>query len=217
MSLSCNSRAIRQALSGLLLVFLIVGCTTTSDLFSTIDVFKEPDQGIVADAGRTKNEGVVFGTLDGISHDINGNRKAVEAGAGYGFSIRFGTASDPIAQVFDFGALWLHGRTNASEFFAIRLPAGTYYMYELSRPMANSTINNGLVERFTVTPNVATYIGAIQIKFFTERSFLGLEKPAMGISLAVKNEFDNALVQYKEKNPHLAYEITTSLMSQREQ
>jgi hypothetical protein len=31
------------------------------------------------------------------------------------------------------------------------------------------------------------------------------------------NEFDNALVQYKEKNPSLAYEITTSLMLQGKQ
>ena len=202
-----NEAKISWSLVFSLMLLLLAGCAAV----------KPPEQGIVADAPQKQDEGIVFGILHASSYDSKGDKHSMEAGPGISYSIRYGTSSNFLAQRFSLpiGAdQVLEGHTKFPEvFFAKRLPAGDYYVYELVRSTPSGSGRGHPDARFTVTPNKATYIGSLQVEFFGGRGLLGDERSAQRVEIRVRNELDKAIQQYKERNPRLPYEITTKLMT----
>lgn len=172
----------------LLLVSLAAGCATVYP----------PEQGIVSDAPLDQ-EGIVFGTL------TSGDPKD-QVAPGFRYSINFGPRPDAANPVL---RSWLiHGHTMSPVFFAIRLPAGDYYVSGLHAGNANANLK----ARFTVASNKATYIGSLRVAFFAgEPGLLGGSTTRVGIRAT--NDLDEALQQYRQRNPRLPYEITTNLMT----
>jgi len=157
----------------LLMVLLASGCVTT-------------EQGVVSDAQLSQGEGIVFGILNTNSH----------YSIGFKYGIYFSNDTDPNS-VFIRGDT-LRGDTNVPNlFFARRLPAGEYHASVLTTSNLNANLSD-LDPRFTVTPNNATYIGSLQIEFVgTSTQGLFGKRPAWGVTIRVRNEFDKALQQYK--------------------
>ncbi len=174
----------------LLLVLLAAGCVTMNP--------NPPEQGIVSDALLDKNEGIVFGTLG------PGDPKH-DAALGNKYFIHYGPKRDPW-DTSSFESWMLQGHTLYPVFFAKRLPVGEYQLYRL-------TLGNGAASvgaRFTVASNKATYIGSLQVAFRDSPGILGGTNTR--VVMRATNELDNALQQYKQRNPRLPYEITTNLM-----
>ena len=208
MSISSKAEISRFAIFALTLL-LVAGCAAV----------KPPEQGIVADAAQKPDEGIVFGILNATSYDSKGDKHSKETGPNISYNITFGPSSSLLAQHFTpfYEAIRagrvLQGHTKFPEvFFAKRLPAGTYYIYEVSRSTPAGTGSVSLGAHFTVTPNKATYIGSIQVEFHGARGLLGDERSAQRAAISVTDEFDKAAQQYKERNPHLPLELATSLM-----
>jgi len=209
MSIASEGKILRCTLFALMLL-LVVGCAAV----------KPPEQGIVADTPQKQDEGIVFGILNASSYDSKGDKHSTETGPNISYGITFGPSSSVLAQRFTpyaaaIGAgRVLEGQTKFPEvFFAKRLPAGTYYIYQVYRSTPAGTGNVSLDAHFTVTPNKATYIGSIQVEFHGARGLLGDERSAQRASIRVTNELDKATNLYKERNPRLPYEITTNLMT----
>ena len=206
MLISSESKISQSTIFALMLL-LIAGCAAV----------KPPEQGIVADAPQKQDEGIAFGILNASSYDSKGDKHSMEAGPDISYSISYGTSSNSLVQRFTLpiGAdLILQGHTKFPEvFFAKRLPAGDYYVYELYRSTPGASGRGHLDARFTVTPNKATYIGSLQVEFHGARGLLGDERSAQRVAMKVTNELDKATNLYKERNPRLPYEITVNLMT----
>jgi hypothetical protein len=180
-----------------LMLLLVAGCAAV----------KSPDQGIVPDAPLKEAEGIVFGILATSSYDSKGDKLA---GVDIDYDIRFGSSSSRLTQQFELPNIerMFRGNTSTPRLFARRLPAGDYYIFELTRGRGKAFLDG----RFTVAPNRATYIGSLEVEFRGAKGLFGEEMSASRIAVKVTNDLENALRQYKEKNPRLAYEITTNLM-----
>jgi len=181
-----------------LMLLLVASCATT----------KSPDQDILPDTPLKEDEGIVFGILTTSSYDSEGDKLADVDSDYY---ISFGTSSSRLAQHFEMPNIEriFRGNTITSKLFASRLPAGDYYIFELTRGGYSQAFLDG---RFKVAPNRATYIGTLEVEFHGTKGLFGEERSASRLAVRVTNELEDALRQYKERNPHLAYEITTNLM-----
>lgn len=173
-----------------------------------------PDQGVVDSAPLDQDEGVVFGILAPNSYNSKGEKLAGKATPEIGYSLFYGVAEN-IAVKRAFSGLneSIDGNTKYSEtFFAMRLPAGEYSMFQLHRPFSGTT---GIIitdVRFTVTPNKATYIGSLQIDFRSTRGLFGQDRVAEKVAFRVTEDVEKATKMYRERNPSLGYEIATDLM-----
>jgi hypothetical protein len=163
-------------------VSLTTGCATVYP----------PEQGIVSDAPLDHDEGIVFGTLSS------------EAGVGTRYDINFG----PVDTFDSERKSWLlQGDTQSEVFFAMRLPMGNYRVSGIH-------VGNGrayVTARFTVASNKATYIGSLQVGFFSGAPGI-FGGPTTRVGVRVTNQIEKAQQQYKQRNPRLPYEITTNLM-----
>lgn len=183
-----------------LMLLLVASCATT----------KSPDPNILSEAPLKEDEGIVFGILTTSSYDSKGDKLADVDSDNY--YISFGTSSSFIAKHFAVPNIerMFQGNTSTPRLFARRLPAGDYYILEV---VWGGGFSKAFLDgRFTVAPNRATYIGTLEVEFHGTKGLFGEERSASRLAVRVTNELEDALRQYKERNPRLAYEITTNLM-----
>ena len=173
-----------------------------------------PELGVVDGGALKKKEGIVFGILVPTYHNSKGEELTAEAALEIGYTLYFGTAENiGVKRAFSGLGDSMDGNTKYTEtFFAMKLAAGQYSIFKLTRPFPGTMGAIPTDVRFTVTPNKATYIGSLQIDFRATRGLFGEERVGEKVAFKVADDLEKAVKIYKERNPNLGYEITTNLM-----
>jgi len=176
-----------------------------------------PETGTVEAETLDEDEGVVFGTVEPEYYDSKGKRLTGNAIPAIDYEIFYGTVQNiGVKRTFSGFADSISGTTRQPQtFFAMRLAAGDYTFFKLTRPFPGTSGTILSDVRFTVTSQKATYIGALQVEFRANRGVFGQERVGEKVVFKVSENMDDAAKLFKGRNPDAGFPVDTNLMKVR--